>query len=736
MATEYPKLIVLSGSEEGQEFGLKGRDSVSVGRSDENDFILSDSSVSRRHATFTFKNNKWFVRDESSRNGSFINENKIDQNHDVELENLKVIRFGVYDLRYVERDVSQEEINTSINFKKKNPEKEAPPVTETPKKKNANDDVNLDGLDGVESSLETDKEELEKVTENKDNAPLFTGPKMGKGMLVFGLIAIAFVLLAITLYTLNDKEGFQDSDEKNSVTDENSNVDDEPIAQSNIAITPSATNDAEDLTMKAPDLEIKPADNQVKQNQDATVITSVPVSDFQIATLADGTQEPLHSDNEFSIFLDVKTSPSPAVIYFQGERLGVAPFKRNIKVNPNQTYKLDADFDLRELNDIYRKSVDFKVKPDSDVIEMDISGEIGVLKILKLPRQVDFYLEGFYAYDKIKANPVKIDDIIYGKPIYLPYGTYHVELKEKSKLEGSDNLITQVRFQREYTIDADNKEIELSVADKDLQFFPAVINSNPSNADVYYNNDKVGVTPFTGPLPQGAGKIKIVKEGYFASQINLDIRMNSIYETTVTLKTSTMGELLNKAKELIRGEQTNDAINTLVEALKYGGSAKEKAEAYYLLGNAYFAKKSFDTAKPYYEKAAEQKGFFLQAKLGLAKTLHELNQNDLALKQVVEVLVNLKPETSPAIRTEANVVFKQISSQKSVIYLYTDPPGAKVKVNDKLIDQETPMILSDLVLRNYRLQFEKTGYQVYKTQQNILIGEFVLIKVKLTPENL
>jgi tetratricopeptide (TPR) repeat protein len=440
---------------------------------------------------------------------------------------------------------------------------------------------------------------------------------------------------------------------------------------------------------------------------------------------------------DFNLFLDVKTEPLPATIYLGEKRLGVSPLKQNVSVKPGDVYALYADFELRELNDIYRKKVEFRAKPDSDVVEFNIISEIGVLKIQKLPRRVDFYLEGYYDYDKLKANPVKITNIVYGKPIYLPYGHYLIEFRERTKIAGSDNDIIQTRYQREYNVSADNTVLELNVTDNDLQFFPAVIKSNPSHANVYYAGEKVGVTPYTGNLPLGTNQLKLSKEGFFDAVVDIDMSMNSIYETTITLQTSKIGELINKAGEQMRNQQVDDAIATLVDALKYGGSAREKAQTYLILGDAYFSKADYEQAIPYYEKAGTTSEFEILSGLGLARCYNMLKNYPEALQTIVGVLVNLTPQTPVEQRMEANNVFKKISPFKSVIYINTTPSGAVVFSNDKKIPgQTTPLILYDRDMGNYRLEIQKPGYETFQTKVNLKIAEFVIVNVELKPEQL
>ena len=87
------KIYVIDGPITGMEFNLKG-DVTTVGRSPENDIVISDIGVSREHAKFVRKQGKTFVVDLSSLHGVFINGNKIARGRETELKEEGVIRIG------------------------------------------------------------------------------------------------------------------------------------------------------------------------------------------------------------------------------------------------------------------------------------------------------------------------------------------------------------------------------------------------------------------------------------------------------------------------------------------------------------------------------------------------------------------------------------------------------------------------------------------------------------------
>jgi DNA-binding NtrC family response regulator len=69
------KLVVLDGPDEGNEVPLDG--TIHVGADSSSDLVLQDSTVSRRHATFSSQGGRVTVRDLGSRNGTFVGETRI-----------------------------------------------------------------------------------------------------------------------------------------------------------------------------------------------------------------------------------------------------------------------------------------------------------------------------------------------------------------------------------------------------------------------------------------------------------------------------------------------------------------------------------------------------------------------------------------------------------------------------------------------------------------------------------
>lgn len=87
-----------AGHGDGQQIG--DRWVISIGRKDENDICLrNDTYVSRKHANIIFENNRWWLQDLQSTNGSFI-ENEDDFFNDtpvkgtVRIQERQIFRVG------------------------------------------------------------------------------------------------------------------------------------------------------------------------------------------------------------------------------------------------------------------------------------------------------------------------------------------------------------------------------------------------------------------------------------------------------------------------------------------------------------------------------------------------------------------------------------------------------------------------------------------------------------------
>ena len=94
----WPRLTVISGVNQGQEFRLQGR--TRLGRAQDNEIILDDPKVSRHHAVFNLETEGWVITDLGSANGTFVNGQRIEEPY--RLQNGDRISVGDVELGYAE----------------------------------------------------------------------------------------------------------------------------------------------------------------------------------------------------------------------------------------------------------------------------------------------------------------------------------------------------------------------------------------------------------------------------------------------------------------------------------------------------------------------------------------------------------------------------------------------------------------------------------------------------------
>jgi hypothetical protein len=75
---------------------------ISVGRTDQNDVTITDSSVSKVHAYFRDDGGAWFLTDDDSKNGTWLNDRRLAAGKPAALENGDEITFGKVVAQYLD----------------------------------------------------------------------------------------------------------------------------------------------------------------------------------------------------------------------------------------------------------------------------------------------------------------------------------------------------------------------------------------------------------------------------------------------------------------------------------------------------------------------------------------------------------------------------------------------------------------------------------------------------------
>jgi pSer/pThr/pTyr-binding forkhead associated (FHA) protein len=92
-------LVVLRGPNTGARF-LLDADEVTTGRHPDSDIFLDDVTVSRRHAVLVERDGRWFVEDQGSLNGTFVNRARVESS---ELSDGDELQIGKYRLTFLSR---------------------------------------------------------------------------------------------------------------------------------------------------------------------------------------------------------------------------------------------------------------------------------------------------------------------------------------------------------------------------------------------------------------------------------------------------------------------------------------------------------------------------------------------------------------------------------------------------------------------------------------------------------
>jgi hypothetical protein len=96
--TEGPALVVRSGGGRAGEHFVLEKEQTTVGRSPDCDVFLDDVTVSRRHAQVLRRDGHYFIEDQGSLNGTFLNRRRIESG---QLEDGDELQIGKYKLTFL-----------------------------------------------------------------------------------------------------------------------------------------------------------------------------------------------------------------------------------------------------------------------------------------------------------------------------------------------------------------------------------------------------------------------------------------------------------------------------------------------------------------------------------------------------------------------------------------------------------------------------------------------------------
>ena len=97
---EGPALVVRSGGGRAGEHFVPHGERTTVGRSPDCDIFLDDVTVSRRHAVIVRRDDRFWIEDQGSLNGTFLNRRRIES---AELEDGDEVQIGKYRLIFLSK---------------------------------------------------------------------------------------------------------------------------------------------------------------------------------------------------------------------------------------------------------------------------------------------------------------------------------------------------------------------------------------------------------------------------------------------------------------------------------------------------------------------------------------------------------------------------------------------------------------------------------------------------------
>ncbi len=701
-----PYVIIVEGPRTGARFPL-GDGANIIGRAQQNAVRLEDQSVSRQHAEINGGESGWTVKDLGSKNGTVVNGQPIAEQ--VTIGHKDVVKTGIYQMRLILEPTSVEEEMTlppELAMADRTVFVAAPPESMTAK---------------LEKGEVPEEPPAEKpavpppppAAEEPGEAPAAPKRRLAVGrrqLVMLGVLGI--VVIGVAAY-FAQRFLFQQSAPPTELAEA-------PTEAAPKALPPQGEGAA---TPPPP-----PGGQPPTAEGTPPPAGTTPSTTAQPAPPKPPAPSPVQT---VPVFLDFASSPMSAEVTFQGKELGRTPLRVNMELEPDKSYTANALFVMPEIRERYTQKVEFTVEKDATVVPILFRGPIGLIKVMDIPRDVDFYLEGNFAYDRFKEQSAKLQEVVLRKPIYIPYGNYHIELRRQRQLgESSQTFVKDIIFKRDVVIAEESPTYVLEVGEEDLKQFPVRIRTEPPNADVFIDGKKVGKTPYEGNFPLGEHKLVVRKEGYFEHAEELNVDINTPFAAQIKLKTSVAGAHINNARLAMNREMWQEAVNELAEALGSGPAPSEASLAKYLLGVCYLNLRDIQRAMGYFEQARESDEVRHKAMLGLVNGYAMLNEMNRALPLLVEVLLQAKDDET---KREANDLFQKVSPFRSVIYVYSEPSGATVIVNDKPVAQKTPVILHDLPLGSYRIKVTKPGFQPTDLNLSLSVNEFNPVVVKLKP---
>lgn len=439
---------------------------------------------------------------------------------------------------------------------------------------------------------------------------------------------------------------------------------------------------------------------------------------------------PLTSPTAVYAFLDVKTEPVSAKIYLGDKYLGEAPLQKNIVVEPAQDYALSAVFDLPILGEAYTQTKSVTMDLQTHRLAAVIQAPIGILNLQRLPKGTVASLKGFYEQEGTVKQVETAVGLEPGRQVSLPYGDYAVTLMRPAPEDPK-----QIVYRSDVSLSAARGLISLDVKEDDLSHMSLTLATLPAGAAVVWHGQVLGYTPFSGILPIGDQDVTLSLEGYITETVALSSPFSASFDRKIELATRTAETLLARAQEKLSQTDYPAAQTLLKDALTVAADPQTVVQIHYLLGRMALADKNHAEAKIHFSKISGTDAMGISARLGLIEAIAGLGDRGEALTALMTFMTDFPGDASEDVRVKATELFKNLSPERSVVFVKTAQPSVYVIVNDRKLTQTAPFLLADLKEGDYQITLKKSGFGVYETRQRVKAGEFVTLAVDLKPLN-
>ena len=441
---------------------------------------------------------------------------------------------------------------------------------------------------------------------------------------------------------------------------------------------------------------------------------------FQVVTSEDGTEI---IRNIYFHRLEVNTTPIPAYIQVDGKDLGVTPLAKNVRVTREEPLVIKAVFELPQLGEYITRTTTLEPDLNLGISSLDIDGKIGVLDIKNIPDNVELYLE--FSIQDQEGKVVKSFQRSQLPPrILAPFGNYTMELRRDRS----------IIYTRTFVLNKNQLSRTLDIKSGDLSFFPVQIHTQPEGVAIYRKQGKslafLGNTPFESSFPLGHYDLILKQEGYFNADVVLEGNVNQFQRIDLAMKTSKAGESILQALRYMQRQEDVEAKRSLYQALKVKPSKRETAKTHYYLGKIALNTKQKDQAVQHFNRARKHPDFEAFGLLGLAR-VHAIRKNESRALAIVNRVLEISNKDEHL--KEADEVLKDISPIWAVMYVRSEPPGAKVIIDGKSMDRTTPVLIARLANGSRKIELHRRGYQVYKDTIQLRIGEHRRLNIQLIP---